>query len=177
MLSYINLTTFLWTDGECYLPVDYLMYNKSADGLTKNDHFLAMLKTAAERGFTPEFVLFDTWYASLKNLKFIRFLGWFWLIRLECSRHVNPDQTGNRPIKILSDQVDIVHFKGYGLIKMFKVVKIKDDIEYWATNDLKMTDLLRLKYAEISSMIETYHRGINYPPWGGVIYFCCADAL
>ena len=31
----------------------------------------------------------------------------------------------------------------------------------WATNDLKMTDLMRLKYAEISWMVETYHRGIK----------------
>ena len=163
VVSGISLITLLWTDGERYLPVDYRIYNKSTDGLTKNDHFLAMLRTAAKRGFTPEFILFDTWYASLENLKFIRALSWFWLTRFACNRHINPDKTGNRPVKeaVLSEQGNIVHLKGYGMIKVFKKVRLDDDFEYWATNDLKMTDLLRLKYAEISWAIEVYHRGIK----------------
>jgi hypothetical protein len=163
VVSGINLITLLWTDGERYLPVDYRIYNKSVDALTKNDHFLDMLRTAAERGFTPEFTLFDTWYASLENLKFIRSLGWLWLTRLECNRHINPDKTENRPVKeaFLSEQGNIVHLKGYGMINVFKKVRKDDDFEYWASNDLKMTDLMRLKYAEISWMVETYHRGIK----------------
>ena len=163
VVSGINLITLLWTDGERYLPVDFRIYNKSADGLTKNDHFLSMLNTAAERGFTPEFTLFDTWYASLENLKFIRSLDRLRPTRLECSRRINPDKIKNRPVKqaLLSEHGDIVHLKGYGMIKVFKKVRTEDDFEYRATNDLKMTDLMRLKYAEISWMIETYHRGIK----------------
>ncbi|XOF33706.1 MAG: hypothetical protein ACL93V_17215 [Candidatus Electrothrix sp. YB6] len=42
------------------------------------------------------------------------------------------------------------------MIKVFKKVTKDDDFEYRATNDL-----MRLKYAEISWMIETYHRGIK----------------
>ncbi len=51
------------------------------------------------------------------------------------------------------EQVDIVDLKEHGFIKVFKVIKTEDDIEYWAINDLTMTDLLGLKYAEISWMI------------------------
>lgn len=122
-----------------------------------------MLKTAAERGFTPEFILFDTWYASLENLKFIRSFNRLRPTRFECGRHINPDRTEDRPVKeaVLSEQVDIVHLKGYGMIKVFKKVGKEDDFEYWATNDLTMTDPMRLKYAELSRMIETYHRGIK----------------
>lgn len=122
-----------------------------------------MLKTAAERGFTPEFTLFDAWCASLENLKFIRSVGWLRLTRLECSRHINPDKTKNRPVKqvLLSEQGGIVHLKGYGMIKVFKKVRTEDDFECWAANDLKMTDLMRLKYEEISWMIEICHRGIK----------------
>ncbi len=90
----INLITILWTDGERYLPVDYRIYNKSVDGLTKNDHFQDMLQKAVERGFIPEFIEFDTWYASISNLKFIRSIGWLWLTRLANNGHVNPDRTG-----------------------------------------------------------------------------------
>ena len=159
----INLLTLLWTDGERYIPVDYRIYSKSADGLTKNDHFRTVLRTAAERGFTPEYVLFGSRYSGLENLKLIRSPGWRWLTRLKHNRHVNPDRTGNRPVceVNISETGDIVHLKGFGLIRVFRTVGTDDDIEYRATNDLGMNDLMRLKYSEISCMIETYRRGIR----------------
>jgi len=57
----INLISLLWTDGKAHLPCDFRLYNHSQDGLTKNDHFQNMLRTAQERGFTPELVAFDSW--------------------------------------------------------------------------------------------------------------------
>jgi hypothetical protein len=44
---------------------------------------------------------------------------------------------------------------------VFKIVATNGDIAFWATNDLAMTDLQRLRFAEFSWMIETYHRGIK----------------
>ncbi len=64
----INLITLLWTDGDRHVPVDYRLFDKVNDSLTKNDHFHAMLKTARERGFEPACVVFDSWYSSLENL-------------------------------------------------------------------------------------------------------------
>ena len=32
----INLITLLWTDGDRHVPVDYRLYDKAGDGLTKN---------------------------------------------------------------------------------------------------------------------------------------------
>jgi hypothetical protein len=61
-----------------------------------------MLNTAKERGFSPEFVLFDTWYSSIKNLKAIRKKGWHWLTRLKKNRLVNPDNTCNVAIELLT---------------------------------------------------------------------------
>lgn len=143
--------------------MDYRIYNKSSDGLTKNDHFRDMLQIASKRGFKPEFILFDSWYASLENLKFIRKFGWLWLTRLEHNRQVNTDQTVNRPISQIDADKDgsIVHLKGYGFVKIFKIVRTDDSIEYWATNDLDMNFIKRFKYANLSWMIETYHRGIK----------------
>ena len=60
----INLLTLLWTDGERYIPCDYRLYDKASDGLSKNAHFRALVQAAAERGFTPECVVFDSWYSS-----------------------------------------------------------------------------------------------------------------
>ena len=159
----INLITLLWTDGERYIPVDYRLYHKKEDGLTKNDHFQAMMEMAFKRGFRPECVCFDSWYASLKNLKQVRRLFGRWLTRLSCNREVNPDKQGNRAISTvaLADTGTVVHLKGFGFIKVFKIVVTENNIEYWVSNDLEMTDLTRLKFAQLSWMIETYHRGIK----------------
>lgn len=159
----INLLTLLWTDGERYIPVDYRLYHKKQDGLTKNEHFRAMLQIADERGFRPECVCFDSWYASLKNLKLVAHLFGRWLTRLEPDRLVNPDQTGNRPLASvnIAPTGTVVHLKGFGFIKVFKIVVTEHHIEYWATNDVQMNELTRLKFAQWSWMIETYHRGIK----------------
>jgi hypothetical protein len=71
---------------------------------------------------------------------------------LEHNRHVDPDKTRN----ILLNHIDTpqsgrsVHLKGYGMIKVFKIVRTDADIEYWASSDLDMSDFMRLKYAELS---------------------------
>src|SRR5436309_7467276 len=62
----INLITLLWTDGDRLYPTDYRLYHKAVDGLSKNDHFRALLAEAHARGFAPRCVLFDSWYASLE---------------------------------------------------------------------------------------------------------------
>jgi putative transposase len=90
VVSEINLLTLRWTDGEVLIPCDYQLYAKGADGLTKNDHFRAMLDTAATRGFAPQAVLFDSWYASLENLKAVRGHGRRWVTQLKQNRLSTP---------------------------------------------------------------------------------------
>ena len=159
----INLITLMWTDGDSQIPCDYRLYNKQQDNLSKNDHFQAMIATADQRGFTPQCVVFDSWYSSLKNLKTVRQYQWHWLTQLKSNRQVNLDKQGNRPIKELpiSETGTIVHLKGYGLIKVFRIVSPHGDIQYWATSDLSINPLYRLKYAELAWSIEVYHRGIK----------------
>ena len=163
VVSGINLITLMWTDGDPHIPCDYRLYNKQHDHLTKNDHFQSLIATADERGFRPECVVFDSWYSSLKNLKTIRKYQWHWLTRLKSNRQVNLDRQGNQPVSQLplSNKGSIVHLKGYGLIKVFKIVSQNGNIEYWATSNLSMNELYRLKYAELSWSIEEYHRGIK----------------
>src|SRR5215210_4160569 len=90
VVSGIDLITLLWTDGDRHVPVDYRVFDKKQDSLTKNDHFQAMLKVAHQRGFQPRCVAFDSWYSGLENLKLIRSFGWVWLTRLKSNRKVNP---------------------------------------------------------------------------------------
>lgn len=160
----IDLVSLLWTDGDILCPCDYRLVDP-ADGqtVTKNDHFQAMLKTAQERAFKPRYVLFDSWYSGLKNLKAIRDLGWKFLTQVRCNRRVNLDRQGHRPIQELpiSAKGTIVHLEGFGLIKAFRIEATNGHTEYWITNDLDMDEGTRLKYAEQAWGIEEYHRGIK----------------
>jgi putative transposase len=159
----INLSTLLWTDGDRHIPCDYRLYDKSTDGLTKNDHFAAMLRVAHERGFAPDYVAFDGWYSSLENLKLIRSLGWRWLTRLKVNRRVNLDRQGLKAVGATAIEAGgtIVHLEGYGLIRVFRIVSRDGDTEHWATDDLAMDELTRLGLAERTWAIENYHRGLK----------------
>ena len=159
----INLTTLLWSDGDKHIPCDYRLYEKAVDGATKNDHFRAMPTTAHERGFQPECVAFDSWFSALANLKLIDRYGWRWLTRLKRNRLVNPDRCGNRALSEIDigAQGRIVHLKGYGMIRVFKIVAPDGDIDYWATNDLAVNEWQRLKWADCEWSIEEYHRGLK----------------
>ena len=141
----INLVSLLWTDGDRHIPCDYRLSDKATDGLTKNDHFAAMLRTAKERGLAPDCVASDGWYSGLDNLKLIRGLGWRWLTRLKVNRRVNLDRQGNKAVgaTAIDSGGTIVHLEGYGLIRVFRIVSRDGHTEHWATDDLAMDDLNR----------------------------------
>jgi hypothetical protein len=163
VVSGINLITLLWTDGDRHVPVDYRIFDKKKDSLTKNDHFRAMLVEAHARGFQPACVVFDSWYSGLDNLKLVRSFGWVWLTRLKSNRKVNPDREGLRAVSEVEvgEAGRVVWLEGFGLVRLFKVVATDGDIEVWATNHTEMGDLERVKWAGYSWAIEIYHRGIK----------------
>jgi putative transposase len=159
----INLESLVWSDGERIVPVDCRLYAKAEDQQTKNDHARTMFASAKKRGFEPELVMFDSWYASLANLKQLRAQNWHWLCRLKSNRLVDPDDTGNRAIA----ELDVpeaglqVHLKGYGFIKVFRTVTPHGDAQHWATSQLNMTLEQLQKFTQQAWQIETYHRAIK----------------
>lgn len=159
----INLLTLLWTDGDAHIPCDYRIYCREQDGKTKNDHFAGLLYKAKIQGFEPEYVLFDSWYAGLDNLKAIRKYGWHWLTRFKTNRLVNPDGRGNVPLSslIVPETGKTVHLKDYGFVKVFGIVAKNGDTEYWATDNSGMDELERLRFSDCSWKIEEYHRGLK----------------
>lgn len=163
VVSGINLITLLWTDGDRAVPTDYRIFDKDTDGKTKNDHFYEMLLEAHRRGFSPQMVCFDSWYSGLENLKLVRSLKWHFLTRLKENRQVNPAGKGLRAISEIeiSAEGQIVWLKGFGEIKVFRLIDRNGNAEHWATNKIEMSDLERVKYASFSWQIEQYHRGIK----------------
>ncbi len=166
VVSGINLTTVLWSEAGAMVPTDFRIYDKPHDSLTKNDHFRQMLEVANERGFEPGYVLFDSWYSSLDNLKVIRGYGWRWLCRLKSNRLVNPDKSVNVAIREVEIPAEgrIVHLKAYGMVKVFRTVAKDGDAEhceYWATDDIEMGESDREELERSGWSIEVYHRALK----------------
>jgi hypothetical protein len=159
----ISLLTLLWTDGDRHIPCDYRIYDKAHDGYSKNDLFAQQLRVAKERGLQPRCVCFDSWYSSLNNLKLLRTLGWTWLCRLKANRQVRVDFAAPQALATVDVPLPgrVVHLPGYGSIRLFRVVATNGDADYWATSDLGMDALTRLRYGEFSWRIEEYHRGLK----------------
>lgn len=159
----INLTTLLWSNEQALVPTDFRLYNKPNDGLTKNDHLRAMIQTARERGFMPRYVLFDSWYSSVENLKAVRFYGWRFLCRLESNRLVNPDKSGNVSIREIEIPTEgrVVHLKAFGMVRVFRTVGRDGGAEHWATNDLDMSEEGREELENTAWGVEVYHRALK----------------
>lgn len=173
----INLLTLLWTNGDAALPCDCRLYGEhvKADGKpkTKNEFFQEMLTTAKARGFSPAMVCFDSWYASIENLKLVRAQGWCFLTRLKSNRQVNPDDTKNVAVATLlpPPEGQVVHLREFGFVRLFRTVAKDSDgkhgehSQYWITNQLSMTEHERQEWERQSFRIENYHRGLKQ---------CCA---
>ena len=143
VVSGINLITLLWTDGERVVPVDYRVF---------------------ERGFNPALVCFDSWYASIDNLKLVRSLGWHFLTRLKANRQI---RVANSKLQAVSEaglcggDGTICWLKGFGEIKVFRVRVTDGTSEYWATSLRQMTEPERETQAKSAWRIEMYHRGLK----------------
>jgi hypothetical protein len=159
----INLISLVWADGDRIMPLDYRLYDKPVDGLTKNDHFRDLIDAARRRGFRPRAVLFDSWYSGLENLKRVRDCGWTFLTQLRSNRRVDPGRRGYQAVAEAPIEASgtVVHLEGFGPVRVFKAVSRDGDVEYWATNDLAMDELRRLELAERCWSVEEYHRALK----------------
>lgn len=164
VVSGINLITLLWTDGDRAMPVDWRVFDKEQDGLTKNDHLRQMLHTARERGFKPECVLWDSWYSSLDNLKLLRQWQWPFFVGLKSNRQVNPDGEGNRAIAQVkySEQRMRTHLKGYGWVQSYCVEQKERDPRYFVSSEQDELSPAHVQQKkEEAQQIENYHRGLK----------------
>lgn len=130
-------------DGE-YYPIDYRIYAPEHIHGTKNDHFLAMLKDAFEvRAIQARYILFDSWYASVDNLKYIHRHDRIFITTLKANRLVS--LTKEEGYIHLQDIVWTPDRQTYGilvklkdvpfLVRLFKIVAKNGDIDWVITND------------------------------------------
>ena len=69
----VNVVLLIWTDGTRIIPISFRIY--CAKGVGKITLAQELLEQAQVLGFTPEYVLFDSWYASQSVLSCVKGFG------------------------------------------------------------------------------------------------------
>ena len=139
----IGVINLVHSDGEDFYPIDYRIYAPETDGLTKNDHFRQMLlHTKSAKHIQAKTLLFDSWYASVDNLKLIIRLDMFFVTTLKDNRLVSLSKEGGyihlqdiewtdqRQLQGVSVKLKEMPFK----VQLFKLVATNGDIEWVITN-------------------------------------------
>ena len=158
-------------DGD-YYPVDYRIYAPEYIKATKNDHFLAMLKNAFDvRKLRAKYILFDSWYASVDNLKYIHRQDRIFYTTLKSNRLVSITKeegyihlqdiewTKERLTTGLSVKLKEVPFR----VQLFKVVAKNGDIDWVITNDPNpnLTTTIVRGQNDVRWDVECFHRELK----------------
>lgn len=141
----ICLVTATWSNADgTFLPFEFCLYDKEKDGKTKNDHFLSILDLAESRNLKPLYVQMDTWYSSTENLKSIQHKKWLFISQVKCNRLVTLDDGESwirvENLELAEKQVIEVSLKGFGKILICKKILKDEELAFWITNDLSLTD-------------------------------------
>jgi hypothetical protein len=165
LVNGICLVNLLWSDGTDYAPIDYRHYSPDRDDKTKNDHWRELLDRAEKRGFHPDYVLTDSWYGSVGNMKHIDKKGWKWITNLKTNRQVSETKgtyVAISDLVLAEKQVKLVWLKEYGYVLVCKMVDKDGGITYLATNDLELKDWdIYRKHWGARWQIEQMHRGLK----------------
>ena len=157
----IGVVNLLHTSGEDgdFFPIDFRVYSPETDGKTKNEHFREMLiRAKSDKRLKANTVLFDSWYASVDNLKMIHRLGMVFVSTLKNNRLVS---TSKEQYQVSKEQTTGKGGKNKGyvhldtldwnvdtlrngrliklqempfLVRLFKLVATNGDIEWVITN-------------------------------------------
>jgi SRSO17 transposase len=170
-IGVVNLVHSAGIQGDFY-PIDYRIYAPETDGKTKNDHFRAMLlKAVAEKGIQAKTIVFDSWYASVENLKLIHRLKLIFYTTLKDNRMISlsPEQgyihlheiawTPERLAQGVLVKLKEVPFH----VRLFKLVAPHGDIDWVITNspDETVTAQVVQDMTDVRWQVEELHRGLK----------------
>ncbi len=167
----IGLVNLVHTNG-ClgdFYPVNYRIYNPDSDGKSKNEHFREMFTQAVEKQkIKARNIAFDSWYASVDNLKMIHRSGWTFYTNLKSNRRVSiTKEVGYQHLEELEwSQEELISGKLMRLkevpfwLKLFKLVATNGDVEWVVTNKLTddFTRLRAIEAVQVRWQVEEFHR-------------------
>jgi hypothetical protein len=148
-IGVVNLMHSSGLNGD-YFPIDYRIYDDKADGKSKNVHFRDMLvRAVSDKQIKARTVLFDSWYASMENLKLIHRMNLYFVTTLKSNRKVTLSKESGyvhlQDIVWSKEQLTsgiIIKLKDHPyLVRLFKIVATNGDVEWVITNKERSDDL------------------------------------
>jgi hypothetical protein len=131
----INLLTLHYTppEGGDGFPVNFRVVNKTG-GKTKHEHLREMATECLLWGLAPEWFTADSYYACLKNLKFLKHREIGFMIGLESNRLISTvahqyEHIGEAEIP---ENGLFTHLKGFDFIKVFRTVADDGQARHYA---------------------------------------------
>lgn len=170
----IGLVNLVHTSGAMgdFYPINYRIYNPDSDGKTKNDHFQEMFKQAVQiQEIKARKIAFDSWYASVDNLKMIHRSGWTFYTNLKSNRKVSiTKEIGYQHLEELEwSREELISGKLVRIkevpfwLRLFKLVDMEGNIEWVITNKLgeDFTRLRAIQALEVRWQVEEFHRSFK----------------
>jgi SRSO17 transposase len=171
LVNGIGIVNLVHSDGSTFAPIDYRLYAPMEDGKTKNEHFRDMLIAAKkEKGIKAEVILFDSWYASVENLKLIHRMPMRFITTLKENRLISLSKEGGY---IHLEEIEWTEERmHYGVeiklqevpfhVQLFKLVATNGDIDWVITNcPEKISADLVQQENKVRWNIETMHRELK----------------
>ena len=174
LVTGINLVNLVYSSREPgdFMPVDFRIYTPETDGLTKNDHFQEMISGVVQQNsVATRTVLFDSWYASVENLKLVHRAGWTFFTTLKSNRLVSLSKDSKPQRLDTVERSATAWRKGVPVrlkavpfdLRLFKMVSPDGDVEWIVTNAAE-PDLQATQVQEITRtrwQIEEFHRSFK----------------
>ena len=156
----MQVVLLVWTDGQRKIPLSMRLWQKG--GKSKVELATEMLREAAERGISPKYVLFDSWYTSRSILNLLSELGWKYVARIKSNRLLDGERIGKKwPQRFGQACGHLKQVRG-------EVRIIKDGKRYFVTNDLELSPAkIKRVYRKRQQIEETFRLLKQEFGWGG----------
>ena len=170
-IGLVNLVHSTGNEGD-FWPIDYRIYHPQTDGKSKNDHFQEMFKRLnTHKNIKARTILFDSWYASVSNLKLINSAGWTFFTTLKSNRQVSISREAGYKAVSSMDFDEKALMSGIWVklkelpfkVRLFKLVAKNGDIDWVITNspDPSVNLFVVENKNENRWQVEDFHRGFK----------------
>jgi putative transposase len=147
----INVVFVIWTDGYTRFPIGFRIWYKDGKK-TKIDLAMELLNDAKKiYQIKPGYVLMDSFYPAAKLLRMIRKFRWHWIAKIRSNR--------------LIDNIQVQEFFSYRygkhigkLSENIKALVVKDNDNFWATEDLSLLSAEVKYYYRNRQIIEEFFK-------------------
>lgn len=170
----IGLVNLVHTNGAMgdFYPINYRVYNPDSDRKSKNDHFQEMFRQATvTQSIKARNIAFDSWYASVDNLKLVHRSGWTFYTNIKSNRKVSiTKEVGYQHLEELEwTREELISGKLVRIkevpfwLKLFKLVDTNGNIEWVVTNKLAedFTRLRAIQATQVRWQVEEFHRSFK----------------